>query len=85
MDYNKVGKEITHEKVNDNESATSRMYATCAVNVRSIQSPTAEILGVLATGEAIEVVENQGEWCRVIYNGGEGCIMSEYLSEDEAE
>ena len=85
MDYNKVGKETTHEKVNDNESVTSRMYATCAVNVRSIQSPTAEILGVLATGEAIDVVENQGEWCRVIYNGGEGCIMSEFLSEDEVE
>ena len=85
MDYNKVGNETPHETVNDNETATSRMYATCAVNVRSIQSPTAEILGVLATGEAIEVVENNGEWCRVVYNGGEGCIMSEFLSEDEVE
>ena len=85
MDYNKVGKEKPHEKVNENETVTSRMYATCAVNVRSIQSQSAEILGILAAGEAVEVVENQGEWCSVIYNGGEGCVMSEFLSEDEVE
>ena len=85
MDYNKVGKETPHETVNENKSVSYKMYATCAVNVRSIQSQTAEILGVLASGEAVEVVENQGEWCRVIYNGGEGCIMSEFLTENEAE
>ena len=85
MDYNKVGKETTHEKVNENEPITNRMYATCSVNVRSIQSQSAEILGILAAGEAVEVVENQGEWCSVIYNGGEGCVMSEFLSEDEVE
>lgn len=85
MDYNKVGRETTHEKVNENESATSRMYATCAVNVRSIQSQTSEILGALSAGEAVEVAENHGEWCRVIYNGRDGCIMTEFLSEDEVE
>ena len=57
------------------------MYATTKVNVRSQPSTEAEIAGSLGDGQSINVINDDGEWCEVDFNGT-GYVKSEFLSDD---
>ncbi|HKM34994.1 MAG TPA: SH3 domain-containing protein [Lachnospiraceae bacterium] len=49
------------------------------VNVRASANQAAEKLGVVTTGETLELVANEGEWCKVIYNGQIGYVKAEFI------
>jgi uncharacterized protein YgiM (DUF1202 family) len=53
--------------------------AITTVNVRLTASTTATKLGVVAEGESLSLVANDGEWCKVIYNGQIGYVKAEYV------
>lgn len=63
------------------ENQTQYATATTAVNVRKSDSAGSDRLGEVSQGEKLEVVEVQENgWTKVIYNGSEAFIKSEYLS-----
>ena len=54
--------------------------ATTTVNVRSSDSEQADKLGRVQTGEQVKVQEVRvNGWTKVVYEGGDGYIKSEYL------
>ena len=61
---------------------TGPIYATttATVNVRSSDSETADRLGRVSSGSRIEVLEQKPNgWSKVVYEGKEGYIKSEFL------
>ena len=60
---------------------TGKVVALETVNVRKEASETAEKLGVAAVGEEFEFVEKlEDGWTKIIYNGQEAYVKSEYVS-----
>ena len=57
------------------------MYTTDNVNVRKEPSTEAEVLCTLGIREIVKVKDNDGEWCCVVLEDGEGYISSQYLCE----
>ena len=67
--------------------ATAPQYATAleTVNVRNSDSIQADKLGQVVVGERIQVQEVRvNGWTRVLYEGKDGYIKSEYLKLDES-
>ena len=55
------------------------------VNMRKQPSKSAELREQVPVGSTVEVIEDQGQWCKVAYNGKIGWMMSnyvEYLNQD---
>lgn len=62
------------------EPVTQYVIATTTVNVRSSDSEKADRLGKASGGEKLELVEQRvNGWSKVIFEGKEGYIKSEYL------
>ncbi len=60
--------------------ATQFAKATTTVNVRNSDSENADKLGKVAGGESIQVLEQRvNGWSKVLYEGQEGYIKSEFL------
>ncbi len=57
---------------------TSYIYATSSLNVRSSPSKTAERVGVLSTGDTVELIEEADGWCKIKYNGTVAYVKSEF-------
>ena len=53
--------------------------ATTNINVRAAASETAEKLGVAIGGDTLDLVANEGDWCKIIYNGQIGYVKAEYV------
>lgn len=53
--------------------------ATTNVNVRAAASQTADKLGIVSGGDELKLVANEGDWCKIIYNGQIGYIKAEFL------
>ena len=63
------------------------IYATTTttVNVRSSDSETADKLGKVSGGTKVEVLEQRPNgWTKIVYEGGEGYIKSEFLEVAES-
>ena len=80
------GKEgyIKSEYLNLVESANGvetigTVTASTNINVRSAASETAEKLGVAVGGETLDLIAEEGEWCKVVYNGQIGYVKAEYV------
>ncbi len=59
--------------------------ATTTVNVRSSDSETADKLGKVASGTKVEVLEQKPNgWTKIVYEGKEGYIKSEFLELTES-
>lgn len=69
------------------ENAEEKVKATTTVNVRSSDSETADKLGKVTTGTTLTRLEKKlNGWSKVLYEGKEGYIKSEYLTSlDEEE
>ena len=62
------------------EAGVEMRYATAEVRVRTEASTKSIIAGKLQIGEAVEYVSEEGTWTKVIYNGQECYVASEYLT-----
>ena len=49
------------------------------VNMRKQPSKSAELREQVPVGSTVEVIEDQGQWCKVAYDGKRGWMMSNYL------
>ncbi len=62
------------------EAATEQVKATTTVNVRSSDSENADKLGKVSSGTVLTRLEQKlNGWSKVIYEGQEGYIKSDYL------
>ena len=62
------------------ETGSEQVKATTTVNVRSSDSETADKLGKVTTGTVLTRLEQKlNGWSKVVYEGKEGYIKSEYL------
>ena len=61
--------------------AVGTVTATSAVNVRSAANETANRLGVLPMGESLDLLGNEGDWCKVRYNGQVGYVKAEFVTQ----
>ena len=59
---------------------TAKVTAS-ALRFRSEPSLEGEILGLAVKGTVVEVLEDQGEWSRVRWNGEEGYMATRYLEQ----
>ncbi len=68
------------------ETVTETVKATTTVNVRSSDSETADKLGKVSTGTTLTRIEARvNGWSKVLYEGQEGYIKSEFLEVVSAE
>ena len=49
------------------------------VNMRKQPSKSAELRDQVPVGSTVEVIEDQGQWCKIAYDGQVGWMMSNYL------
>lgn len=82
------GKEgyIKSEFLQTEESAAGQktigsVKATTNINVRASASETAAKLGVLTGGDSAELIANEGDWCKIKYNGQVGYVKAEYVQQ----
>ncbi len=63
-------------------SSTGKGMVTAkeSVRVRASASTDAEVLGQLFTSEHCTLLEEQGEWCKVDYNGKTGYVKTEFVT-----
>ena len=79
------GSEAVEEEPVEEEAApeltkVTRVKTTDVVNVRSSDSETADKLGKAQTGQEFELVEQRGNgWSKIIFEGKEAYIKSDYL------
>lgn len=55
--------------------------ATTNINVRSAANQESDRLGVLAGGDTAELIANEGEWCKIKYQGQIGYVKAEYVEQ----
>lgn len=64
----------------------TKVKTTSVVNVRTSDSIEADKLGKTSNGEVLELIEERvNGWSKVMFNGKEGFIKSEYLEAEETE
>lgn len=79
------GSEVVEEEPEEEEAApvltkVTKVKTTDVVNVRSSDSETADKLGKAQTGQEFELVEQRGNgWSKIIFEGKEAYIKSDYL------
>lgn len=54
--------------------------ATANINVRTAATQESASLGVLAGGSSLELLAEEGEWCKVKYEGRIGYVKAEYVT-----
>ena len=62
-------------------------YGTQTVNLRKTASTTAELVDVLQVGTVVTVLSDDGTWCRIACDSGEGYMLAEflvYINQDES-
>ena len=53
--------------------------ASTNVNVRNNPSQDADKIGTAQGGNSYELLEDQGEWFKINYNGQDGYVKSEFF------
>ena len=84
VNYNGTEGFIKSEYLNIMESASNvqiigTVTPTTNLNVRVAPSQTAQKLGVAVGGDELNLIADEGEWCKVVYNGQIGYVKAEYV------
>ena len=54
------------------------------LNLRAQPSASSSVVGKLAHGTRVEVLETRGDWARILYAGATGYVMKSYLQLEES-
>lgn len=77
----KDNEESTEENIEEKtEEENNKAQVTNTVNLR--QSPNTDednVLGSIPGGSEVEIIESQGEWSRISFQGMEGFVRSDLL------
>lgn len=63
----------------DTEGETVTVAIDKQLRFRIASSTTADVIELLAPGTKLSVLERQGEWIKVMYNGRVGYVMSKFV------
>lgn len=63
--------------------AEQTMYSIDNVNIRAAMSTDSEILGSLAIGDKVEVISEEGDWAKILYNGATAYVAARFLSDSQ--
>ena len=66
-------------RVNSKQATDFRIWATNALKVRESNNFESDIIGTIAMGEKISVLEDNGEWSKISYKQSNGYILNEYV------
>ena len=85
IDYDGTEAYIKSEYLVDVEDISSYetksyIYATSSLNVRSLPDATASKLGVLSTGDTVELIEEVDDWSKIKYNGQVAYVKTEFTA-----
>lgn len=69
----------------DNQQSEETVYASQTVNVRKSPSTDGEQAGQLYAGESIQRIGTEGEWSKVLFEGEECYIKSEFLTAEQTQ
>ncbi len=61
--------------------AIGTVTATANINVRSAATTESESLGILSGGESVDLLANEGEWCKISYEGRVGYVKAEFVTQ----
>lgn len=64
------------------ETVIGKVTATTNINIRSSAGMDGERLGLLAVGESLDLLADEGEWCKVIYNGRTAYVKAEFVKKN---
>ncbi len=67
----------------DSQQSEETVYASQTVNVRKSPSTDGEQAGQLYAGESIQRIGTEGEWSKVLFEGEECYIKSEFLTAEQ--
>lgn len=63
------------------DAAGTVMYTTTTVNVRSAPGTDASVIAILAPGDEVNVLEDDGSWSKIETENGTAYIASDYLAD----
>lgn len=63
----------------DSSQVIGQVTATTNINVRLAPSQDASKLGILTSGDQVDLLERADGWCKVIYNGQVGYVKEEFV------
>lgn len=70
------------EEPEEPEIVIGKVTATTSINIRSSAGMDGERLGLLAAGESLDLLADEGEWCKVIYNGRTAYVKAEFVKKN---
>lgn len=76
-----VSSKYLSDKTTQVVNYTKKYVNVSVLNFRSNPSTKASILGVILKGSEVEIISTSNGWSRIKYNGKEGYIASNYLSD----
>lgn len=71
---------LSMEENSDTLEVIGTVTATTGINVRAAASQSSERLGLLASGESLELYAIEDGWCMVNYNGRVAYVKEEYVT-----
>lgn len=82
---------IKEEEIIDNKDVIKVLYSAkvtassgSTVNMRTGPSTSGDIIKKVPIGALVDVVEENGDWCQIVYNNKSGYMMSKFLVEQES-
>ena len=70
---------INTRSIAENTVLREGTAVTLALKVRDESSYESNVMGTIAMGEKVSVLEDQGEWSKIKYNNAVGYILNEYV------
>ncbi|MBM6820147.1 SH3 domain-containing protein, partial [Clostridium saudiense] len=70
---------INTRSIAENTVLREGTAVTLALKVRDESNYESTVMGTIAMGEKVSVLEDKGEWSKIKYNGKTGYILNEYV------
>lgn len=71
------------ENVEESEETTQVVWTNSAVNFREEPNTDCSIISVLETGTQLELLGEELGWVKVSYNGQEGYVSTDYITDTD--
>ena len=70
---------LQNRSIAENVAMKEGTVVTVALKVRESNNFESDIIGTIAMGEKISVLEDNGEWSKISYKQSNGYILNEYV------
>ncbi|WP_300903007.1 SH3 domain-containing protein [uncultured Clostridium sp.] len=70
---------VNTKSIEENIVLREGTAVTLSLKVRDESNYEADIIGTIAMGEKVSIIEDKGQWSKIQYNGTNGYILNEYV------